>query len=60
MLDEHLEIKSDLLKVQKKYLRQFRRVLRELTVARFYHLENKLDAEIDIALADVIPLFEAS
>jgi hypothetical protein len=60
MLDEHLEIKSDLLQVQKKYLRQFRRVLRELTVARFYHLENKLDAEIDIALADVIPLFEAS
>jgi len=60
MLDEHLAIKSDLLKVQKKYLRQFRRILRELTVARFYHLENKLDAEIDIALAEAIPLFEAS
>ena len=60
MLDEHLSIKSDLLKLQKQYLRQFRKVLPEVTVARFYHLENKLDAEIDIALADLIPLFETS
>jgi len=60
MLDEHLSIKTDLLNLQKRYLRQFRKVLPEVTVARFYHLENKLDAEIDIALADLIPLFETS
>ena len=60
MLDEHLSVKSDLLKLQKQYLRQFRKVLPEVKVARFYHLENKLDAEIDIALADLIPLFETS
>ena len=60
MLDEHLSIRSDLLKLQKRYLRQFRKVLPEAKVARFYHLENKLDAEIDIALADLIPLFETS
>jgi len=60
MLDEHLSIKSDLLKLEKKYLRQFRKTLPEAKVARFYQLENKLDAEIDIALADLMPLFEAS
>jgi hypothetical protein len=60
MLDEHLSIKSDLLKLERKYLRQFRKTLPEAKVARFYQLENKLDAEIDIALADLMPLFEAS
>jgi hypothetical protein len=28
-------------------------------VTRFYQLENKLDAEIDVALAGLIPLYEA-
>ena len=60
MLDEHLSIKSDLLKLEKKYLRQFRKLLPDSKVARFYQLENKLDAEIDIALADLMPLFESS
>jgi len=59
MIKDHFEIKSDLLKIQKKYLRQFRKVLPELKVARFYQLENKMDAELDAQLAVFVPLVEA-
>jgi len=47
------------LKVQKQYLRKFRKVLPALKVVRFYQLENKMDAEIDAELAVFIPLMEA-
>lgn len=59
LIEEHFEIKSGLLKVQQKYLRKFRKVLPELKVARFYHLENKMDAETDAQLALFVPLVEA-
>jgi len=60
VLDEHLAIEGALLKVDKKFLRRFRKVLPAAKVTRFYQLENKLDAEIDVSLANLIPLFEAS
>ena len=59
LIKDHFEIKGDLLKIQKKFLRQFRKVLPELKVARFYQLENKMDAEIDGQLALFVPLVEA-
>lgn len=58
LVDDHFAIANDLLKVQKKYRRKFLRVLPAVKVARFYQLENKMDAEIDIQLAEVIPLLE--
>jgi len=60
VLDEHLAINGALLKVEKKFLRRFRKVLPAAKVTRFYQLENKLDAEIDVSLANLIPLFETS
>ena len=60
VLDEHFAIERDLLKVEKKYLRRFQRVLPVAKVTRFYQLENMIDADIDSALANLIPLFEAS
>ena len=59
MIKEHFEIKGDLLKIQKRFLRQFRKVLPELKVARFYQLESKMDAELDAQLALFVPLVEA-
>jgi hypothetical protein len=59
VLDEHFAINSALLKTEKRYLRRFRKVLPASKVTRFYQLDNKLDAEIDVALAGLIPLFEA-
>jgi len=60
ILDEHFAVNSALLKVEKKYLRRFRKALPAAKVTRFYQLDNKLDAEIDVALAKLIPLFDAS
>lgn len=60
ILDEHFAVNSALLKTEKKYLRQFRKVLPASKVTRFYQLDNKLDAEIDVALAALIPLYDGS
>jgi hypothetical protein len=59
LIEEHFAFKNGLLKVQKKYLRQIRKVLPELKVARFYQLEHKMDAETDAQLALFVPLVEA-
>jgi hypothetical protein len=55
----HFLIENDLLVVEKKYVRRFRKAIPTAKVTRFYQLENKLDAEIDVALAQLIPLYEA-
>ena len=58
LIDENFKIKRGLLKVQTKYVSKFRKVLPVVKVARFYQLENKMDAEVDAQLAFVIPLIE--
>jgi hypothetical protein len=60
VLDEYFAINSALLKTEKKYLRRFRKVMPASKVTRFYQLDNKLDAEIDVSLAALIPLFDPS
>jgi hypothetical protein len=59
LLNDWLKHKEDLLKVQKQYIKKFRKVVPMLKVVRFYQLENKMDAEIDAELAVFIPLMEA-
>ena len=59
LLDEWLQYKEDLLKVQKQHVRKFSKVLPMRKVARFYQLENKMDAEIEAELAVFVPLMEA-
>ena len=49
---------EDWLRVQQKFVRKFRKVLPEVKVARFYQLENKMDAEVEAQLAVVVPLVE--
>lgn len=58
LVDDYLAIRSDILKVQKKHLRKFRRVLPARKVARFYQLENKMNVEMEAQLAYVIPLVD--
>lgn len=60
MLDSYFDIKNDLLRKRKKYVRQFRKVLPMLKVARFYQLENKMNATVDAELALVVPLVESN
>ena len=59
ILEVHFLIENELLAIEEKYVRRFRKTIPTAKVTRFYQLENKLDAEIDVALAQLIPLYEA-
>lgn len=58
LLRDYMSIESDVLKVRQRFLNRFKKVLPSLKVARFYQIENKIDAEIDVNLANMIPLVE--
>ena len=58
LIEENFAIQEALLGVQKEFLAGFRSVLPVQEVARFYQLENKMDAEVDAQLALAIPLLE--
>ncbi|MEE9282336.1 MAG: hypothetical protein V3V67_19405 [Myxococcota bacterium] len=56
MVDGYLDLQSDELKLRKRYLPRFRKILPEIKVTRLYQVENKLDAAIKLELAKSIPL----
>jgi hypothetical protein len=58
LIEENFAIKSAWAGVQKAYVVQYMDVVPAQAVARFYQLENKLDAEVDAQLALVVPLVE--
>jgi len=60
LIETFLGIKRELIDVQLNYLPEFRTALPSLKVARLYQLENKLTAEIDAQLAQVVPLIDPS
>lgn len=56
LLKEHLEYNTKVNKIRKSYLRRFKKILPSTKVARFYQLENKLDALVNFNMAAKIPL----
>jgi hypothetical protein len=58
LLSDGLWFKAELLKIQKRYVRKFKKALPIRKAVRFYQLENKMDAEIDAQLAIAIPLMD--
>jgi len=58
LVDDHMDVQSDLLKVRSRYLRKFDKVLAPKTLARFYQIENKIDAVTNVVMAEGIPLIE--
>jgi hypothetical protein len=58
VLNDYLKFEKDRSKVRNKHVKKFRKVIPEAKVARFYQIENKLDAIINFALAMQIPLIE--
>ena len=59
LLEDWLDFRKDLLQVKQQHVRKFRNALPIRKVVRFYQLENKMDAEIDVELARFVPLMEA-
>jgi hypothetical protein len=58
LIDDALNYEQQLLDVRKKYLKEARKVLPATKAARFYQIENKLDAIGDFVIADEIPLMK--
>ena len=56
LLDEYLDIKAKEVAVHQKHVKIFRKLLPPVKVARFFQLENKLDAVVNYELAQSIPL----
>ncbi|MEO7387562.1 MAG: hypothetical protein ABIX37_11550 [Gammaproteobacteria bacterium] len=56
LIGDSLRYQAKVLKLRKSYLRKFQKALPEAKVARFYQIENKLDAITNFVLADQIPL----
>ena len=58
LVEDYLDVKQDIIKVQRKHLKKFRKILPPRKVGRFYQLEIKFDADIDAQLALSVPLME--
>jgi hypothetical protein len=56
LLDEFLNVETLRLKLYQAYLPKFRKVLPDTKVARYYQLENKIQAALMYELARTIPL----
>ncbi len=56
LLAEYLDIEEDHVKLKKTYVAKFQKKLPAKTVARYFQLENKFEAIIEIELARQIPL----
>lgn len=60
IVDAVVSYEEDMLKLTRKFIREFRKVLPERKVMRYLQIERKLDAVIDFDLARVIPLTEST
>jgi hypothetical protein len=58
LIEEYLAIEADRVKVRRSYLDEFAKSLPGRKVARFYQIENKMDAVIRYDLAATIPVVE--
>jgi len=55
MTDDFIAIQDEHQKLRVSYLPQFRKVLSDIKVARYYQIENKIGAVVDYELARNIP-----
>lgn len=58
LANDSMDYETKVLKLKKKYLKKFRKVLPDIKVVRYFQLESKLDAIIEFDLASQIPLME--
>ena len=57
---DSLQIQLDTVKIRQRYWKKFRRILPATKAARFYQLENKMDAQVEFVLAGGIPLVKTN
>ena len=58
LMEGYLAAEADRLAVRRRYLAEFAKILPGRTVARFYQIENKMDAVLRHELAATIPVVD--
>ena len=58
LVDDYLAIEADRVKVRRSYVEEFAKSLPGRKVARFYQIENKIDAVMRYNIASTIPVIE--
>ena len=58
LIDGYLAAEADRVAVRRKYVPEFAKILPGRSVARFYQIENKMDAVMRYDLAAAIPVIE--
>jgi len=58
IVNDYLDLEAERVKVRRTYVPEFAKVLPGRTVARFYQLENKMDAVLRFDLASTIPVID--
>jgi hypothetical protein len=58
LMTDYLSVEAERIKLRQSYLPQFGKILPGRTVARFFQIENKIDAVIRYDLASTIPVVE--
>jgi len=59
IIKDYFSIQEDVLRIREKHVRKFRKFLSAASVMRLYQLENKIEAEVNLALAQTVPLMES-
>lgn len=58
LLDAAIAADKESIKVKQKYIRKFRRILPDTKVVRLMQIENRMDAMVDLKIAEGVPLME--
>ena len=58
LLDDYLSYEQEMMKLTRKYIREFRKILDDKMVLRYMQIEGKIDTIIDYDLSQVVPLAE--
>ena len=58
LVEDYLAVEADRVKVRRTYVAEFAKILPGRKVARFYQIENKMDAVLRYDLAATIPVVE--
>ncbi len=56
LMNDYFEVQRALLKKRQDYVKRFGQIMSSIKVMRFFQLENKVQAEVNAALALTIPL----
>jgi hypothetical protein len=58
LLDESIAVEKEVLEVKQAYVPKFRRILPETKVVRLMQIESRIDAMVELKIAEGVPLME--